>query len=397
MSGNSPLLHDDETQAGTETDRGTSLLNRERLNEAMGDSNEYTANGPSCSNCGHGFATQEVTVCDRCGYYASLGTFVEVDPWEETQAAEAATDVVAASHVEVWVRLLGTFYKRIPSWAWILAFCVLIVFVESLIARAFTPDPKVSPLRMHWSLTQLAIGASVFIVCHLYIYVKAAMRDDKYGLIDVVLSPAALWLDCFSRLPKTQIPVITAGTSAVAYILSIVLIGAIPYERLLDWGIEAPPEQNLLAAITAQAQKAKAKDQSLEEAVGDFAGKVEVEEGPVVTKETRNIQLECIVVGFRVEEKNPKKITSLLLAAEMGRRLVVVGAVGFDVAPSIEEDLTRKIFAAERTRPFVHTTKNARWVAPKFVCKISCVKRLKNGHVIDPVLDKISAELDLGL
>ncbi len=397
MHEDSPTPNDDQADDNSVAvlDDAQGPLNQEQFDEVMSETARETVQGPACLNCGHSFASPEITVCERCGYYASLGTFIEVDPWEESQASDTDSAPAKVSHVQVWVDLLGGFYKKIPGWAWLLACAVSIVIIESLVARFATSE--VGMLRTQWSLTQLVIGASMVAVCHVFVYVKAAMKDDKFGLIDVVMAPLSIWIDVFSRLPKTQVPVITAGSGLVAVFMSLVVIGAIPYERLLDWGIEAPPEQNLLAAVVQQAKNAESKDQDLEEAMNDFTGDAGIDDEPIVPKETRNVRAECVVVGFRVEKKNPKNISSLVLAAESGGKLVVVGAVRFDVPPETEKDLTRKLFASERARPFVNTTKIARWVTPKFVCKVSCVKRLKNGRLIDPVLDRITTELDLGL
>ncbi|MCA9246877.1 MAG: hypothetical protein KDA42_07165 [Planctomycetales bacterium] len=398
MSGNAPVLEEDLdlVEASVVTgDETASLLNRAQFDDAVQESAREVVTGPACENCGHPFETQAATVCQRCGYYAMLGTFVEVDPWEEESNALQAAPA-PKSHWEVWSELLAGFIQRLPRWAWILAFCVAVVIVESVVARLATP--ATGTVRTYWSVTQLAVGASIFAICHIFVYVMAAMKHDKFGLIDVVLSPLGLWTDAFSRMPKTQIPVISGAASFTAVVMSLLVIGAIPYERLLDWGIEPPPKQNLMKAVIAEAKKAKAKAQSLEEAVSDFAGEAgDLESEPEPPKEIRTVHLECVIVGFRVEKDNPKKIASLILAAERGSGLGVVGSVGFDVAPEREAELTRQLFASERKRPFVTTNKIGRWVDPKFICKVSCVKQSASGQIIDPILDDVSAEFDFGL
>ena len=47
--------------------------------------------GPRCDKCEAPLASDVVSICRRCGWYASLGTFVEVDPnWETEDEAEDA-------------------------------------------------------------------------------------------------------------------------------------------------------------------------------------------------------------------------------------------------------------------------------------------------------------------
>ncbi len=65
------------------------------------EANEWT--GPRCEKCEAPLKFDVVTVCRKCGWYASLGTFVEVDPnWEtedesDTAVARAPRNRICAS------------------------------------------------------------------------------------------------------------------------------------------------------------------------------------------------------------------------------------------------------------------------------------------------------------
>ena len=73
------------------------------------EANEWT--GPRCEKCEAPLKSDVVTICRKCGWYASLGTFVEVDPNWETEdetgysgcpgAAEIAFARLARSHAEM--------------------------------------------------------------------------------------------------------------------------------------------------------------------------------------------------------------------------------------------------------------------------------------------------------
>ena len=81
-------------------------------------------NGPRCEKCEAPMKSDAVTICRRCGWYASLGQFVEVDQdWEAyDDEAEQPAEARQPSHVEVWLNLL-------PRWAWIVIATVAAVVV----------------------------------------------------------------------------------------------------------------------------------------------------------------------------------------------------------------------------------------------------------------------------
>src|SRR3954470_6135401 len=61
--------------------------------------------GAHCEKCDARLVSDVVSICPRCGWYASLGQFVEIDPdWETESAADAAvTKTTQPSHVQVWL------------------------------------------------------------------------------------------------------------------------------------------------------------------------------------------------------------------------------------------------------------------------------------------------------
>ena len=110
--------------------------------------------GARCEKCDARLVSDVVSICRHCGWYASLGSYVEIDPeWErnsETEPAAAATP--RPTHLQVWLGLL-------PRWSWVIIASVLFVATESIVARLVTPAD--SSIRTMWSLSQLAIGVLI--------------------------------------------------------------------------------------------------------------------------------------------------------------------------------------------------------------------------------------------
>jgi len=89
--------------------------------------------GPCCDKCGAPISAKESLVCQQCGWYASIGTFVEIDKsWEVASNPDLANDADVASSSEA----------KLPAWSWILMGCVVAVIVESLAVRLLTPDGR---------------------------------------------------------------------------------------------------------------------------------------------------------------------------------------------------------------------------------------------------------------
>src|SRR3954451_7195946 len=126
--------YDDESNEGSMLDScaetGTAVL---EPGDGVGASNaEWT--GPRCEKCEARLVSDVVSICRQCGWYASLGQFVEVDPdWEiESEPTSGAVEVAPRpTHLQVWLGLL-------PRWTWAIIASVLFVGVESVVARFAT-------------------------------------------------------------------------------------------------------------------------------------------------------------------------------------------------------------------------------------------------------------------
>jgi hypothetical protein len=347
-----------------ESDDLSSVATQEAEQEAVETPAEWT--GPRCEKCAAPIKSDVVTVCRSCGWYPSLGRFLEVDPnWEtETDASQPAADAPQKSTLRVWFELL-------PRWSWVIIGSVLAVVAESVVARFAT----FGSVRTTWSLCQIAVGFLATAGCHIFNFLVLAADDADVGVIDIVLKPVKLWMRAFHYLPKRLWVSNTAICGVVAIAMSFLVIGAIPYERFWDWGFEAPTKQELMGAVMDRVKKLETqKEQSLEEAIGDFAGKAGVEEQEAPAKPRQ--KADCVILGYQLDKD--ERITDLILGTNYLARLVYAGRV----TPKMSEDerarllkLLKPIRTREPLIPIESDTTT--WVKPKYACRVSFDTREK--------------------
>jgi hypothetical protein len=349
-----------------ESDDLSSVAIQEPENEAVAAPAEWT--GPRCEKCNAPIKSDVVTVCRSCGWYPSLGRFLEVDPqWEtetDTETIKPAGDAPQKSTLRVWFELL-------PRWSWVIIGSVLLVVAESVVARFATSGS----VRTTWSLCQIAAGFLAAAGCHIFNFLVLAADDADVGVMDIVLKPVKLWMRAFHYLPKRLWVSNAAICGVVAIAMSFLVIGAIPYERFWDWGFEAPTKQELMGAVMDRVKKLETqKEQSLEEAIGDFAGKAGVEEEEAPAKPRQ--KADCVILGYQIDKEG--RITDLILGTNYLARLVYAGRVTPKV-PDDERARLLKLLKPIRTRepllPIESDTTT--WVKPKYACRVSFDTREK--------------------
>jgi hypothetical protein len=322
-----------------------------------------------------------VTICRRCGWYSSLGTFVELDAaWEtELQESDAPAAAPQKSHVRVWLDLL-------PRWSWIIIASVFAVVIESIAARLATPAG--SWIRTTWSLSQLALGVILATGCHVFNFLVLAADDADFGVLDLFLRPLKLWLRAAHNLPKRLWVANSATCGIAAVFMSIVVIGGLPYERLWDWGFQEPVKQNLMGAVMDRAKQLESGDQDLEDAIGDFAGKAGVEEdGQKAKPEKPREKTDCVILGYNVDRDG--RLSTLVLATAHRNRLLYVGQVAPEMSEVERTELLNALAEIKTRDPFIAVEATATWVQPKFACRISFGERLKGGRLRDLKWEKL--------
>ena len=371
------------------TDGEAGLATLDFDDEAPEAATQWT--GPCCEKCQAPLTSGVVTICRKCGWYASLGTFVELDPEWETELDETApaASTRQASHLRVLIDL-------IPRWGWVIIGSVFVVIVESVVARLATPAG--SSLRTMWSLTQLAIGVLTAVGCHVFNFLSLAADDADVGLLDLLLKPLKLWVRTCHDLPRRLQLVNATACGLVAAVMSLVVIGGIPYERLWDWGFKEPPKQNLVGAVMDRVNELESDDGSdnLEDAVGDFAGQpnLDADDLPQPEPPKPKEKADCVILGYQLDRDG--RLTTLLLGAADHGQLVFAGRV----TPKLSDDELNELLAALQAiatkQPlFSIPVDNTIWVKPNLTCRVSFAEKLKGGHLRDPQWDKMLGAMDV--
>lgn len=331
-----------------------------------------TWTGLRCEKCEAPIKSDTVTICRRCGWYPSLGRFVEIDQeWESYHDDPEPPEAKAApSHLEVWAKLL-------PRWAWLILGTMAGVVALSIVVRLVTPNG--SSIRTGWSLSQLVIGFLAFAGMHVLNFLFAVGDDAETGALDLILRPLKLWIKAFRNMPARLWVANTAAAGLTASTMSIVVIGGLPYERLWDWGFKQPPKQNLLGAIAEQAKKAKGDGaDNLEDAVADFANSQNLDEQngqpktpPAPQKILREV--DCVILGYRDDGKS--RLTGLVLGTAHRGKLVFAAVVTPKPDDKESQDLLEELQSIRTGYPVLSSQMQAEWVQPVFACRVSCEKQ----------------------
>lgn len=340
-----------------------------------------------CEKCGAEIKTNDTLACRACGWYASIGSYVEIDQSWEAQCDPNAEDAAAEEEEQF----------TLPQWAVVLS--VVVVAVIGINVFLHLTMPSVSAARTSWSLMQLSLGGFVFAVCHFVCFSKLMSVKADTNLLDILLSPHKCWSEMFDHLPSGQWMAHGAAGGLTAAALSILLIGGIPYERLWDWGFEKPPEQNLMAAVMSQAQQIEGDEDGLEEAVEGFAGTQNLddledeglEETPAVDPRQT---IDGVILGYRTNEEG--LAATLLIGVEHKGALVYAGRVFPELPDNELAKLTQKLGAWKSKVPYVNTDEaGVIWVQPKQVCKVSYQRQGPSGWLYEAKFEKLRSVMDL--
>jgi hypothetical protein len=340
--------------------------------------------GPCCEKCGEQFSSKVVTICRSCGWYSSLGTFVELDAkWEAATSGEQVIATPKKLGPADWIKL-------IPRWGWLVIGCAFLIVVESVAVRLATPSG--SSLRTAWSLIQLLIGAITFACCHIFNFLMLAAEDTDVGILDMLLKPLRLWGKTCRWLPKRLWLFNSLVCGFVATLMSFLVIGGLPYERLWDWGFTEPPKQNLMAAVIDQAKNIDGEKKSLEEAVQDFAGKGEVDpdetQKPEPVKEEKRESTDCVIIGYQADKDG--RLEWLVLATALRHKLAYAGKVKPKLSDEELEQMVEVLKANVVKVPFISVQMdNVIWVKVKYACRVKFSEQFADGRLRDAEWDKM--------
>jgi len=354
-------------------DDSTAIALVELEDQENGKTAEWT--GPRCEKCAAPLRSDGIAICRSCGWYGSLNTFVEVDPNWQTEADQdsKAETRPQKSHARVW-------FELIPWWGWVIVGSLFVVVAESVAARFVTEYGSSS--RTTWSLVQLAIGVFAAIICHIVNFLVQVADDPDVGLFDVVLKPVKLWLNTLSFLPTRLWVVDAAASGLVAAFMSIAVIGGIPYDRLWDWGFTPPAKQELMGAVMDRVKQIDNQGaDNLEDAIGDFAGKGELEDDQKVPEKPRKTA-DCVILGYTLD--NAGRLNTLVLGTAHLGKLVYAG----NVTPKMDNpqelrNLQKKLTALQSQQRTLPIQTEANWVRPSLTCRVTYGERQTTGRLND--------------
>jgi len=333
----------------------------------------------TCTNCQAAMATGH-TYCRRCGYYPTLKTFVEVQPWERAEGEEATIDR-PKSTLEVWRSL-------IPAWAWGLIVGVAVLLAISVAARVMVPA---GPGRAAWTYIQFGVGIALAIGAHIACYMFAIMVNDTLGAIDIVLKPFVIWAATLHDLPKSFRRVAAGGWGLSAALFAAFVVGGVKYNEIIDWG-KVPPKKKKKPAVAVPVD-APADEKSMEEALEEFANKAGVdasEEERLKQKGNRQKMARCLIIGYIPNRESD--FASLLVAVEESGKWRFAGEIREGVPIEVRSILNRRMPMLRRSAPAVPCDTTAFWLEPKLVCTVWFEDWTNDQRLGKPFFDKMQPD-----
>ncbi len=349
-----------------------------------------------CENCGASGQNTLKTWCRHCGYYAVVGRCVELDQeWEAASQPSPETEAETAEERPS----LALALRAIPRWVWPLSAVVLGVLAMTVAGRVVTPPE--SELRIRWAYLQLGLGGVAFLLAQGWASVKAGAVDPQFGPWDGVLRPFAVWGPVTVDMSRALRPLMTSVGGATA-MAAILLLGGFPYEHLFDGEItKKPPSQNLVQAITAQAQNVETSgEEDLGQSIEDFAGAQEgLVEDPAAGEEEieRPEAQDCLIIGYLPSSSPEIGFTALLMAAPVGdsQQLQFVGAVREGISPAARADLLQKLPQLTRNSPFVPCKMSeAVWLQPSLTCRVRFADWTESNFLKDAAFDVLLQKVE---
>ncbi len=332
--------------------------------------------GPRCEKCEAPLPPDQM-VCRSCGYYASMGTFVELDAeWEaaiDPTVGEAAPSQTALEEVA----------SLIPVWAWVLLGTHLAIVVGSIAGRLAMGAEGVA--ESWWGVGQFVGGVALALMLHVTCFVMIASENSDMGVLDLIVSPFKAWKKVCDDLPDRNWLLSGFTGGIVAAICAALIVGGIPWERVWDWNIKQPTKSSLVDAITSAAGSLPAEEKPIEEAVADFAGEAGNLHEPVAKKQSEKPQprksTDCLIVGYNLDDR--EEIKYLLIATDSNGRLVYAGQIVPELNPKEKRRLKNRLMQAHTGRPFVKTGREAAWVQPRFPIRVTYTKQATNGKLLE--------------
>jgi hypothetical protein len=304
--------------------------------------------------------------CPKCGYCRSLQEEANLP------AALGKPAAVKSSPLGVveFFHLLG----RVPGWFWVLAGGGAVLTSLAAAADFLLPDNCLA--RALCSTVPVGLGLIGLLAAQVWAILLIGAEDDALGAKDVILS-ARLWRLTLQRLPRTRKPVWLGGWSVTTVLCAALIVGGFSYwyqfykpKRTADRGLRD------VAALAAAAADNDGGEKSLEDAVGDFAGKQDLtdkdkekKKKEEASKVDRRPTTQCVIIGYLTDPEN--KLSGLVLATTDGKRLRYAGVVKRGLGDEARQELQERLGKLVLPGPFLPGLKlEAVWVKPAVFCDV---------------------------
>ena len=338
----------------------------------------------TCPSCGAAQVGLAEHWCKKCGYYPKLAIKLDLDECDKD--SQKTTEQEAPK---------PTLWSVIPYWVYLLLAGITVLGMESL-ACHFLYKPDSWP-RTRWSLTQLFAGFAVFAVFHTWVFVRECMKSGKVAIVDFFINPYAVWEDVLADANKHGWKIAFAGQGIAAMVLSVIVIGSIPYGEAFNWGFKPRPKKNLSTQIAA-AMPGGDEEMSLEEAIEKMSGLAEGMK-PEEKKEEKPVEkdVECVVIGYLASTSDKPELTTLFVASDFKGKFQYTGSISTDVLkPKERRELLAKLKKLERDLPIVKVSASATWVHPVVTCRVVCHGYTDKGRLVEPLLREMLADVNIG-
>lgn len=392
------------------------------VSEATPAAEQVAVPGETCPRCHTTASWGENSWCPDCGYY----------PIVDAGAAEGESWSDALPETPRETEDNRTALESIPIWFWGMIAGIIGITLFSVAIRLSFPGEDGEKIRSTITLIQLTIGSISALTAHILATRAAMAADRRINLFDFVIAWFAIWQPTIISLPKTCKRLLSVVWGMVAVLTAVAIIGGVDWSAAFRPAHEAPKlkPMKLIGAVAgaAKAQAAQNGDDSgdMGDALGDLAGDVEEMGGDMdggggggsgktlgeafdelgdveggigklsagVTqdlgvdgklsdlspeelaqklaeadeKPRRNLQ--CFVYG--VMTNNKKVPTSFLFAAEVdGTKQHVVELTARDIGKVNYRKLLSKLGRAIQKTPEIDTEREATWVKPVAICRMS--------------------------
>ena len=271
------------------------------------------------------------------------------------------------------------------------------MIIESVAARLLLDAD--GAVRTYWSVTQLFGGAGLYAACHTVAFALLMKSDGSTNLTDIFLHPLQSWSLVLRELPRRQWVCHVGFSGLTAAAMAILVIGGLPYERLLDWGAKPPPKMSLMGAVMSQAQEGGDDEKTLEEAVTDLGGTQNVDQDGKKKKKRKPAPKprqndDCVILGYQTTSDG--LIHTILLGGENYGKLIYAGKVTPELSVEENRALAKQLAGLKTRRPFVKVpVENAHWFSPNFVCRVSFQRKGKRGGLYDTKLEYLIGIMEM--